>query len=99
MRPSSEPGMGSQDACIICAAVVVLLPAGPVFLECNPHELAARPHTCFLEQLLESSFHRTLRDVETRTNFLIAESLKDPVQHLSLSFRKRFGLVRPLRVF
>jgi hypothetical protein len=26
--------------------------------------------------LLESGLHRTLRDVETRTNFLIAETLK-----------------------
>ena len=86
-------------AAIPCAAVAVLLPAGAVFLQRNPHELAARSHTCFLEQLLKRSFHRTLRDVEARTNFLIAESFKHPVQHLTLPFRKRFGLVRSLRVF
>ena len=71
-----NPELQLSVTAIICAAVVVLLPAGTEFLQCNPHELAARPHTCFLEQLLESGLHRTLRDVETRTNFLIAETLK-----------------------
>ena len=94
-----NPELQLSVTAIICAAVVVLLPAGTEFLQCNPHELAARPHTCFLEELLKRSFHRTLRDVETSANFLIAESFKHPVQHLTLPFRKRFGLVRSLRVF
>ncbi len=81
-----NPELRLSITAIICAAVVVLLPPATVLFQSNPHELAARPHTCFLEQLLESGFHRTFRDFETRTNFLIAEPLKHALQYLTLSF-------------
>ena len=52
-----------------------------------------------LEELLKCSLYRTLRDVQTRPNFLIAESLKHTLQHLTLTLRKGFGPVPLFRVF
>ena len=68
--------------------VVVLLPAAQVSFKGDPYELAAGPHACFLEELLESRFHRTLRDIETRPDFLIAEPLEHALQYLILPFRE-----------
>src|SRR5687767_1957494 len=70
---AAPPGWSLMDAALSHKAAMLL--------EHDAYELASRPHTRLVKELLKRGLHRSLRDAQAGADLLVGEPVEDPPQH------------------